>query len=387
MDADTDEATEYESDASVDAEVPEERKGVSGLGGLHGDGYCRQPPTVLDAQLALEDLMSVLYPPRQRLQGCTSLDPSTFAQLDDIWNFLWQYCEFNANGKPKNPSAGNWMKASIDVAAYKSKGSWQAQTLRALARAYVQTQESPTHNYQDQKQSHLDDGALSTELQLHLQHVGKYICAQDIVNFTKNSDVQKRYGFTKPVFFTMAKHWMGLLGFRWTKEPKGQYHDGHECTDMVEYRQGVFLPAWTKLEESMCDWTGDSIHLKVDEDHNSRPDIWNVVVWFHDKSMFYAHDRCTVYWRHKDDGPKPQPKGEGALLMVAHFVSADYGYLQSPDGAETACILFRAGKGHNGYYTNERIIQHAKKAIDILQKYYPNDDHVMVFDNAMTYVK
>ena len=243
------------------------------------------------------------------------------------------------------------------------------------------------HNYQDQKQSHLDDEALSTELQLHLQHVGKYICAQDIVNFTKDSDVQKQYGFTKLVSFATTKCWMGLLGFRWTKEPKGQYHDSHKHADMVEYRQGVFLPAWTKLEESMRDWTDDSIHLKVDGDPNSRPDIQNVVVWFHNKSTFYAYDHHAVYWRYKDGGPKPQPKGKGTLLMVAHFVSTDYGYLQSPNGAKTACILFRAGKGQDGYYTNECIIQHAKKAIDILQKYYPNDDHVMVFDNATTHVK
>jgi len=180
---------------------------------------------------------------------------------------------------------------------------------------------------------------------------------------------------------------MGQLGFRWTKEPKGQYHDGHKRTDMVEYRQGVFLPAWTKLENSMHDWTDDSIHLKIGKDPNSRLDIQNVVVWFYDESTFYAHDRRNLRWIHSTEGPKPQPKGKGVLLMVTHFVSADYGYLQSPDGAETACILFRAGKGCDGYYTNERIIEHAKKAIDILQKYYPNDDHVMVFDNATTHVK
>ena len=73
--------------------------------------------------------------------------------------------------------------------------------------------------------------------------------------------------------------------------------------------------------------------------------------------------------------------------MVAHFISADYGYLQSPDGTESACILFRASKGHDGYYTNERIIQHAKKAIEILQSYYPNNNHILIFDNAMTHVK
>ena len=190
IDADTDEDTEYESDADVDTDVPEECKGVSGPGGLHGDGHHCRPPTIPDARRALEDLTSVLYPPNQKLKGRTSLDPNTFAQLEDIRNFLWWYCEFDANGKPKNPSAGNWMKASFDVANYKSKGSWQAQTLRTSARAYVRTQELPTHNYQNPKQSRIDDKALSTELQLQLQSVGKYISAQNIVDFTKDNDVQ-----------------------------------------------------------------------------------------------------------------------------------------------------------------------------------------------------
>ena len=90
---------------------------------------------------------------------------------------------------------------------------------------------------------------------------------------------------------------------------------------------------------------------------------------------------------HENETAKPQPKGKGALLMVAHFVSADYGYLQSPDGTETARVLFKAGKGQDGYYTNERIIQHAEKAIEIVQKYYPNNDHILIFDNATTHVK
>jgi len=182
---------------------------------------------------------------------------------------------------------------------------------------------------------------------------------------------------------------MSLLGYRWTKEPKGQYQDGHERADVVEYRQKVFLHAWVKFEEHMRVWTDDDIHLKLDEDPNATlpADTKNTVVWFHDESTFYAHDRRDVRWVHEDEGPKPQPKGEGVSLMVAHFVCADYGYLQSPDGTETARVLFKAGKGRDGYYTNERIIQHAEKAIEIIQKYYPNDDHVLIFNNATTHVK
>jgi hypothetical protein len=34
--------------------------------------------------------------------------------------------------------------------------------------------------------------------------------------------------------------------------------------------------------------------------------------------------------------------------MVANFVSADYGWLQSPDEKESAPIIFKAGKTQDG---------------------------------------
>ena len=133
---------------------------------------------------------------------------------------------------------------------------------------------------------------------------------------------------------------MGQLGYHWAKELKGQYQDGHECADMVTYHQEVFLPAWAKFKERVRVWTDDNSN-----DPNSRPDVKNIVVWFHDESTFYVHDCRGQHWVHEMESPKPQPKGEGASLMVAHFVSTDYGFLQSPDGTETARILFKAGKG------------------------------------------
>jgi len=51
--------------------------------------------------------------------------------------------------------------------------------------------------------------------------------------------------------------------------------------------------------------------------------------------------------------------------MVAHFVSADYGWLQSPDGKETACVHFKAGKNREGYFTNENILKQTQTAMDL----------------------
>ncbi|THU75606.1 hypothetical protein K435DRAFT_585665, partial [Dendrothele bispora CBS 962.96] len=57
-----------------------------------------------------------------------------------------------------------------------------------------------------------------------------------------------------------------------------------------------------------------------------------VILWFHDESIFYAHDRRRNNWYHKDGPCKPYKKGDGHSLMVADFVSADFGWLRSPDG-------------------------------------------------------
>ena len=73
--------------------------------------------------------------------------------------------------------------------------------------------------------------------------------------------------------------------------------------------------------------------------------------------------------------------------MVADFVSADYGWLTSPDEAEQAQVLFKAGKAQEGYFTNKDILKHAATAMDILDKGYPDEDHVLVFDNATTHLK
>jgi hypothetical protein len=50
-------------------------------------------------------------------------------------------------------------------------------------------------------------------------------------------------------------------------------------------------------------------------------------------------------------------------------------------------VLFKAGKNHEGYFTSDDILEQANKAMDILQKHYPNENHVLVFDNATTHLK
>ena len=113
--------------------------------------------------------------------------------------------------------------------------------------------------------------------------------------------------------------------------------------------------------------------------------IRGIVGWVHDETMFHVHDRRQTAWYHKDATPKPYTKGEGVSLMVADFVSADYGWLQSPDKKESAHVIFRPGKNREGYFTNDDILAQAEKAMAILSKYYPDEDHFFIYDNATTH--
>ena len=110
-------------------------------------------------------------------------------------------------------------------------------------------------------------------------------------------------------------------------------------------------------------------------------------MWFHDDSTFYANDWCFSHWIHKGEKPKPYAKGEGASEMMVDLVSTDYGRLQLPDGKEEARVLFKAGKNQEGYFTADDILKQAEKAIDILQKHYQDQDHVLVYDNVSTHQK
>jgi len=61
MDSDTDDGY-MDNRSDADVEPPEEPEGLgeSRLGGLHGDGFLRQPPSIPNAQCALENLTSLL---------------------------------------------------------------------------------------------------------------------------------------------------------------------------------------------------------------------------------------------------------------------------------------------------------------------------------------
>ncbi|KAG2153086.1 uncharacterized protein EDB93DRAFT_1239874 [Suillus bovinus] len=190
----------------------------------------------------------------------------------------------------------------------------------------------------------------------------------DIVEYLDQVEVKSRLKLTKTISLATAQHWMKHVGYRWSKTPTGQFIDGHKRVDVVQYHQAVFLPIWCPV-------------------HPELKGTRKVAIWNHDESTYYANNRRKIRWVHKSETAIPYAKGEGLLLMVADIVSPDYGWLRSPDGTESVQVLFKVGKAREGYFTCEDILKQASNAMDILEQHYPDEDHVIVFDNAMTHLK
>lgn len=130
--------------------------------------------------------------------------------------------------------------------------------------------------------------------------LGKYVCAMDVVRFVASSEIQEKYSLAGTISLPTAKRW----------------------------RQKKFLPRMEELSKRMQWYTKDG-DPEVDIPALGTAQR-RVIVWFHDESTFYANDRRQVYWVHKDEKATPRTKGEGASLMVADFISADFGWLCSP---------------------------------------------------------
>ena len=131
------------------------------------------------------------------------------------------------------------------------------------------------------------------------------------------------------------------MDYQWTKTGlKGLYIDGHEWEDVVDYCQKVFLPGLKNFHDHTRNWNWEN---QLDQPL-PLPSERHVVVWYHNESTFYTNNQCKSRWVHSSETAILYAKGEGPLQMVADVVSANYGWLCSPDGIEAAHVFFMAGK-------------------------------------------
>ena len=282
----------------------------------------------------------------------------------------------------------------MQIAKDEERGTYYARKLREWTRAFIEDREClPFNVYGTWQPSLLEHEDLAQELHLYLQTKGKYVRAQDLVDYLDIPEVKTRFKLKRTITERTAQRWMHKMGYRWTKTPSGQYVDGHERKDVVDFRQKTFLPGWHQRESRMRSWTKEGIEEESPWPHDAedgpRPfeNQRHTVAWFQDESTFYANDLRETRWVHEGEKAVPRPKGQGSSLMVSDFISADFGFLASPDGTERCRVLFRAGSAssRDGWYTNEDMKKQTERAMEIYEKHYPQYDHVFIFDNATTH--
>ncbi|KAF8192229.1 hypothetical protein K438DRAFT_1590243, partial [Mycena galopus ATCC 62051] len=112
-----------------------------------------------------------------------------------------------------------------------------------------------------------------------------YVKVLDIVHYIDQPEVKKCLGLKKGIHLATAQRWMKQMGYQWTKNPSGQYVDGHECPHVVYYRKTEYIPTFMELECQTRKGTPENLEIIGQLPRNQI-----IVVWFHDESTFYAHD-------------------------------------------------------------------------------------------------
>jgi hypothetical protein len=116
-----------------------------------------------------------------------------------------------------------WIAASLRVAQMHGESVAKAESLRKWTRAYMANRNDiPVNLYGKWTASMLDDGDLSKEIFEHLQSVGKYVKAADVVWYVDKPEVRAKFKLKKGISLATAKRWMGMMNYRWRKTPKGR---------------------------------------------------------------------------------------------------------------------------------------------------------------------
>ncbi|KAF9043718.1 hypothetical protein BDZ89DRAFT_943424 [Hymenopellis radicata] len=279
---------------------------------------------------------------------------------------------------------GHWAASSLQSAVSLRRGRYCARVLRRLVRAFILDHTIlPLNPYGSWNTTMLENEDLAEEIKLHLQELGDNISAEKLVIFLSDPALKDKYGLSRTISLRTAQRYLNSLEFRWQEAKKGQFVDGHERADVVNHRDHIYIPGLKRLKDRIQTYDRDGKEIALPAFINGR----KVIIWFHDESIFYAHDRRRKMWIHKDATAKPYRKGEGVSLMIADFVSAEFGWLVSRDGKRRAREILRPGKNRDGYFDNADILRQANKAADILAEDYPEYEHVFVYDNATTHRK
>ena len=183
-----------------------------------------------------------------------------------------------------------------------------------------------------------------------------------------------------------ATRWLHVIGYNVGDAlKKGMYPDGHERSDVVEYRK-AFLSEMKLHERRMPVYEEDNMEMKMP----LLPEgVKPLVMVVHDESCFQSNDGRKTCW-FDEDHRQIRPKGPESL-MVSAFLCECHGLLRLspeqkllyPDLEPDSTEIIKPGSGGDGFWTNADLVKQTKlKAIPIFRALHPESDALFVFDNS-----
>ena len=158
--------------------------------------------------------------------------------------------------------------------------------------------------------------------------------------------------------------------------------DGHECEDVVEYRNKVFLPAIAHFESRMVKHEGPELKWIMPELQEGE---WRIIIQYHDESCFHANDEAQNLWLWEGEQPLHK-KGWGRLIHVSDFINKEDDRLMLLD--ENGQIICDAWKiiypGSNGdpWWDNKQLMEQMTSAIEIFEAAHPDCQALFVFNQS-----
>jgi hypothetical protein len=234
-----------------------------------------------------------------------------------------------------------WKSASEVVAKMQGRGTNHARRIREWTVGFLKEGDLPLHQLNWTRPTLLDDEDIAEEIKSRMaEKVGSgFIKAEDVVEIVASPKMQAIFaqkGISKASISVKTAHrWLGKLGWTYGKLKNGMYLDGHERSDVVEYRQH-FVERWTGIMGY------DQRFHRRDHDGTELPrpngfpvpgaiGRFRLILVTHDESTFFQNDERNLGWSHASTKSKPKAKGNGQSLMVSDFLTPDWGRLRDGD--------------------------------------------------------
>ena len=129
------------------------------------------------------------------------------------------------------------------------------------------------------------------------------------------------------ISLAMAHRWLHAKGFKYITHKKGLYFDGHDCPDVVDYWQNVFLPAMKAYEPWLVWYEVGNVEKEMIIPQANFVEWW-LVLMPQDEMTSQANDIMPKMWVYMQQY-KLRKKGPGWRLHQSDTIESVTGWLKN----------------------------------------------------------